>query len=216
MKTFEAFLQDASKQGHVNLLFESAMYNLLDELDQIVKVMTQANVAFEVIGGMAVNAHLFSCQQGSRAFVTRDIDLLVKRSDLPAIVQAAEAGGYAAKKIIGGHMLIRPGQQPAEAVHLVFAGEKSRSDNLLPHPAIRAEHKQLLGVVAPVAVLSDLVRMKLNSYRAKDLVHLQTLDVCGLIGPQLERELPATLKERLDNARKQFASEEPDVGDQEP
>lgn len=212
MQTFEAFLRHAGTQGRVNLLFESAMYNLIDELDQIVTVMTQAKVAFEVIGGMAVNAHLVSSHQGSRAFVTRDIGLLVERNDLPAIVQAAEAAGYTARKIIGGHMLIKPGQQPAEAVHLVFAGERSRSDNLLPHPAVRAEHKELFGVVAPVAALSDLVRMKLNSYRAKDLVHLQTLDACGLISAEVERELPAILKARLGNARQQFAAEEPDVG----
>lgn len=213
MQTFEAFLQNASKNGRVNLLFESAMYNLLDDLDQIIKVMTQANVAFEVIGGMAVNAHLYASEQASRAFVTRDIDLLVERNDLPAIVQVAEAAGYTARRIMGGHMLIKPGQQPAEAVHLVFSGERSRSDNLLPHPAVRPEQKQLFGVVVPVAALSDLVRMKLNSHRAKDLVHLQILDSCGLISPQLEQELPAVLFERLEAARKQFAVEEPDVGE---
>lgn len=181
MQTFNEFLADIGKQGRINLLFESAMYNLVDELDQIAKVLTQAEVPFAVIGGMAVNAHLVSSQQASRAFVTRDIHLLVERSNLPTIVRAAEAAGYTARKIMGGYMLIRPGQQPGEAVHLVFAGEKSRSDNLLPHPAVRAENKQLFGIVVPVAALADLVRMKLNSFRAKDLVHLQTLDSSGLI-----------------------------------
>lgn len=216
MQTFKEFLVNAGRQGHVNLLFESAMYNLLDELDQIVKVLTQAGVPFAVIGGMAVNAHLVSCQQGSRAFVTRDIDLLVQRSDLPKIVQAAEVAGYTARKIMGGHMLIRPGQQPGEAVHLVFSGERSRTDNLLPHPAIRAENKELFGIVVPVEALYDLVQMKLNSYRAKDLVHLQTLDACGLITPHVEGQLPALLKERLGNARIQFAGEEPNVGENQP
>lgn len=192
------------------------MYHLIDELSQIVKVLTEANVSFAVIGGMAVNAHLVSCEQGSRAFVTRDIDLLVERNDLPNIVQAAEAAGYTARRIMGGYMLIRPGQQPGEAVHLVFAGERSRSDYLLPHPAVHAEHKELFGAVVPVAALDDLVRMKLNSFRAKDLVHLQTLDASGLLTPQLERQLPDALKERLDRARQQFAAEEPDVGDDQP
>lgn len=213
MQTFEEFLENAGKQGHVNLLFESAMYNLIDELDQIVKVLSQAAVPFAVIGGMAVNAHLVSCQQGSRAFVTRDIDLLVQRSDLPKIVQAAEAAGYNAKKIMGGYMLIRPGQQPGEAVHLVFAGERSRSDNLFPHPAICVENKEMFGIVVPVTALYDLVQMKLNSYRAKDLVHLQTLDACGLISPHVEGQLPDTLNERLVKARIQFAEEEPDISE---
>lgn len=216
MQTFKEFLTNAGKDGHFNLLFESAMYKLIEELEQIVKVLSQAGVPFEVIGGMAVNAHLMSCQHASRAFVTRDIDLLVERADLPRIVEAAEAAGYTAKKIMGGYMLIRPGQQPAEAVHLVFAGERSRTDNLLPHPAIRAESKELFGIVVPVAALYDLVQMKLNSYRAKDLVHLQTLDACALITSQVERQLPARLRQRLDNARIQFAAEEPDIDEDQP
>src|SRR5579864_2362839 len=120
MQAFAEFLEKAAKQGAVNLLFESAMYSLADELDQIAKVLTQANVPFEVIGGMAVNAHLLAGDQRSRTFVTKDIDLLVRRDDLPAIVQAAQGAGYTARKIVGGFMLIRPGQKPAEAVHLIF------------------------------------------------------------------------------------------------
>src|SRR5579864_7170536 len=123
MQAFAEFLEKAAKQGAVNLLFESAMYSLADELDQIAKVLTQANIPFEVIGGMAVNAHLLASDQRSRTFVTKDIDLLVQRDDLTNIIRAAEAAGYRARKIVGGFMLIRPGQQPAEAVHMVFAGE---------------------------------------------------------------------------------------------
>lgn len=211
MQTFQEFLKNASRQGRVNLLFESAMYSLMDELEQIVRMLTQAAVPFEVIGGMAVNAHLLDRQLRSRTFVTRDIDLLVQRTDLPSIVQAAQAAGYTPRKTMGGFMLIRPGQQPAEAVHLVFVGEKSRSTNPLPFPPIRAESKQLFGIAVPVAALNDLIQMKLNSYRAKDLVHLGTLDACGLITPQVEQELPPVLTERLTAARKQFTQEEPDV-----
>ncbi|MGH7194654.1 MAG: hypothetical protein ACREJM_14140, partial [Candidatus Saccharimonadales bacterium] len=97
MQAFSEFLETVGKQGRVNLFFETAMYHLIDELSQIVKVLTEANVPFAVIGGMAVNAHLVSCRQGSRAFVTRDIDLLVERSDLSNIVHAAEAAGYTAR-----------------------------------------------------------------------------------------------------------------------
>jgi hypothetical protein len=211
MQTFQDFLSDAARQGGLNLLFESAMYSLMDELERIVTLLTQANVSFAVIGGMAVNAHLLNSQQRSRTFVTKDIDLLIRRDDLPQIVRAAEAAGYTPRKMMGGFMLIRPGQQPAEAVHLVFVGEKTRSTHPLPHPPIRAENKQLFGVAVPVAALNDLVQMKLNSYRAKDLVHLETLDACGLISPQIEQQLPPVLLDRLANARRQFEQEEPDV-----
>ena len=69
----------------------------------------------------------------------------------------------------------------------------------------------MLGVSVPVAALSDLLQMKLNSYRAKDLVHLEIMDGCGLITRQIERELPPVLIERLAAARRQFSQEEPDV-----
>src|SRR3990172_1664081 len=143
MKTFQEFLSDAARSGSVNVLFEAGMYSLLDDLERVVQMLRKAGVPFEVIGGMAVNAHLLAARGRSRTFVTRDIDILVQRGDLQKIVPAAEAGGYQAKKIVGGYMLIRPEQQPAEAVHLVFVGEKSRSTDPLPHPQIQAEEKQL-------------------------------------------------------------------------
>jgi hypothetical protein len=159
---------------------------------------------------VAVNAHLLP-DHGSRAFVTRDIDLLVRRDDLTAIASAAEAAGYTARKILGGHMLIRPGQQPQEAIHLVFVGEKSRSTYPLPHPELEPEERVLFGLRVPVVPLAHLVRMKLNSFRPKDLVHLQILDEAGLIDARLESTLPETLRERLLDARRQFAEGEPDV-----
>ena len=211
MQTFQEFLSNAARAGGVNLLFESAMYSLVDELEKIARTLSDAGVRFEVIGGMAVNAHLLAAQQRSRTFVTRDIDLLVQRSDLPAIVRAAEAAAYTPKKMMGEFMLLRPGQQAAEAVHLVFVGEKSRSSHPLAYPPIRSESKEVLGIAVPVAVLADLVQMKLNSYRAKDLVHLEVLDSSGLITAEIEGQLPAVLLERLKAARQQFREDEPDV-----
>jgi hypothetical protein len=211
MQTFMENVEKAAKQGTVNLLFETAMYSLADELEQIARVLDQAGVRYEVIGGMAVNAHLLAAQQISRTFVTKDIDLLVQRNELSEIVTAAEAAGYRARKIVGGFMLIRPGQQASEAVHLVFTGERSKSTSPLPHPQINAEKREVFGFVIPVAALSDLVQMKLNSYRAKDLVNLKILDDSGMITPHIEGQLPDVLKNRLSEARKRFAEEEPDV-----
>ncbi len=39
----------------------------------------------------------------------------------------------------------------------------------------------------------DLVRMKLNSYRDKDRVHVRGMDAVGLITPEVERALPVEL-----------------------
>jgi hypothetical protein len=208
--SFAEFAAQDAIQGRYNPVFEHGMHSLVNDLEQIVSVLRAAGIAFEVIGGVAVNAHLLP-DHGSRAFVTRDIDLLVRRDDLTAIASAAEAAGYTARKILGGHMLIRPGQQPQEAIHLVFVGEKSRSTYPLPHPELEPEERVLFGLRVPVVPLAHLVRMKLNSFRPKDLVHLQILDEAGLIDARLESTLPETLRERLLDARRQFAEGEPDV-----
>jgi hypothetical protein len=113
--------------------------------------------------------------------------------------------------MMGGYTLIRPEQELAEAVHLLFAGEKSKSAQPLPHPALRPEEKDFLGITVPVAPLRDLLQMKLTSFRPKDLVHLEILDEAGLITPALEEDLPLVLRERLGDVRKQIAADKPDI-----
>jgi hypothetical protein len=210
MRTFEEFVTESAGYGGVNVVFEAAMYSLINDLQRIVKVLRDAGVRFEVVGGVAVNAHILAFHR-SRSFVTRDIDLLVHRSDLPRIADAAGALGYHAKKMMGGYTLIRPEQDLAESVHLIFVGEKSKSTQPLPHPAIDPEEKDLFGITVPVAPLKDLLQMKLNSLRPKDLIHVETLDEAGLITPTVERALPPALQERLKEARRQIDENKPDV-----
>jgi hypothetical protein len=127
------------------------------------------------------------------------------------LVTAAEAAGYLPRKIIGGFMLLRPGQNPGEAVQLLFAGERSKSTQPAPHPDVNPVHMPFFELPVPVAPLADLVRMKLNSFHIKDLALLQTLDETGLITESIESELPPLLRERLRQAREQFLAEKPDV-----
>lgn len=209
MKTFEQFISDASRRGSVNLVFERGTYSLMDDLERILAVLREAKVPFEVVGGVAVNAHVDGVRR-SRSFVTRDIDLLVERNDLDKIVAAAESAGYNGRRIFGGFMLIRPQQDPEEAVHLWFVGERPRSTHPTPNPPINPEEKQLpeIEVSIPVARVRELVQMKLNSFCPKDETHLEILDKCGLITPAMESELPPVLRERLAQARTRYSDEE--------
>ena len=209
MKTFHQFVEEGARFGSVSLVFEQGMYSLMDDLERIVTVLRGAKIPFEVIGGVAVNAHILASHR-SRSFVTRDIDLLVKRQDIDSIVKAGESAGYEGRKIFGGFMLIRPGQDTAEAVHLMFVGEKPRSSHPWPNPALNAEeiHLPQIGLYIPVARLRDLIQMKLNSFRAKDETHLEILDTCGLITPAIEGALPKVLLDRLAEARKRYSEME--------
>ena len=108
-------------------------------------------------------------------------------------------------------MLGLPDQKPAEAVHLLFTGEKSKWTQPLPHPSLHPELIELFGLTVPVAPLTDLVRMKLTSFLPKDLVHLQILDETGLLSAPVEESLAPELAARLAQARQQFAGSLPDV-----
>ncbi|HTX39233.1 MAG TPA: hypothetical protein VME43_29615 [Bryobacteraceae bacterium] len=175
----------------MNLIFEEGMYSLTNDLEQLVKALRDAGVQFEIVGGVAVNAHIF-LEHRSRSFVTRDIDVLIRRNDLEQVAKATESLG-------------------SEAVHLVFAGEKSRTTQAQPHPELHPEEKHLSGIAIPVAPLRDLLQMKLNAFRLKDLVHIEILDDAGLITPAVERELPEILQQRLTEARQRIAADKPDV-----
>lgn len=212
MITFQDWLQESAKHGGVNLVFESGMYSLVNDLDGIVKALIEAGVLFEVVGGVAVNAHILAHHR-SRSFVTRDIDLLVRRSDLERISKAAETLGYRARKMMGGYMLIRPDQEAGEAIHLLFVGEKSKSTQPYANPELHPVEIQLFGITVPIASLSDLLHMKLNAMRPKDLTHIEILDEVGLITGNLERELPEVLRERLAEARRIIVESKPDVED---
>jgi hypothetical protein len=45
--------------------------------------------------------------------------------------------------------------------------------------------------------------MKLTSFRPRDKAHVVDLDSVGLITPEIEASLPETLRQRLDQIRKE-------------
>src|SRR5260370_1288963 len=84
--------------------------------------------------------------------------------------------------------------KPSEAVHLLFAGEKTRPDHALPAPEIQTVNDP---ANFPVITLESLVAMKLMSNRRKDQVHI--LDMIGvrLIDSSWLMKFPPALAERL-------------------
>ena len=167
MQTLEQFIESDYFSTR-SLHFDRTMYSLIVDIERICRVLNEADIPFELIGGVGVLAHILD-RERSRSFVTRDVDVLVRRKDLDRLVTAAEAAGYQARKIVGGYMLLRPGQIPGEAVHLIFAGERSKSTQPIPHPEVTPVRMRFFELSVPVAPLADLVEMKLNSLRGKDM-----------------------------------------------
>ena len=70
--------------------------------------------------------------------LTKDIDILVRREDLPRITEAVQRFGLQYRQTAGAHMLVQEGQPSARrAVHLMFEGEKVRADYLEPTPKMQ-------------------------------------------------------------------------------
>ena len=134
------------------------------------------------------------------ARLTNDVDACVRRSDLQAVIDAVEPFGFKYRHVAGVDMLVDSAQPKARsAIHLIFVGEKVREEYLEPVPEFSPPAKTIEGaLIAPVA---DLVRMKLTSFRLKDRVHIQDLDGVGLITPEIEAQLPETLRQRLAEVR---------------
>ena len=140
--------------------------------------LQRAGIPYAVAGGNAVAAWV---ARVDRAAVrnTQDVDILVRRSDFDAVKTALESVGFVHHNIMDVDCFIDgPNGSPRDAIHLVFAGEKVRATYDYPSAdvseSVPAEDYSVLSLEA-------LVRMKLNSFRRKDQVHLLDLLDVGLI-----------------------------------
>jgi len=202
MLTFGRFLAETANRGDVvNTLFEERLFALVGILHKITDTLTSENIPHEVVGGLAVLIHVEEANP-EHTSLTRDIDLMVQRSDLDRIKIAAAQHGFRFRHAAGVDMLIYGDMESAKnAVHLIFSGEKVRPHYLFPTPPIEPEQKHIHGKEVRVISVVDLVRMKLTSNRDKDRVHIRSMDAAGLVTHEVERQLTGELKSRLEHIR---------------
>jgi len=165
-----------------------------ERLVRAAAALDAASVPYAVIGGNAVAVWV---RRVDRAAVrnTQDVDILLRRSDLAAAAAALSPAGFVQRHVKGIDMFLDgPGAKARDAVHVIFAGEKVRQDDLCPAPDLteseRAEAYQVLSLPA-------LIRMKLTSYRLKDQVHLLDFIDVGLIDQSTVATVPPELAPRL-------------------
>jgi predicted nucleotidyltransferase len=181
----------------VNLLFEKRMSNLVSLLHKITRVLTVHRVPYELIGGLAVMVYIEEASP-EHTPLTRDVDLMIDRSDLERTIKAAEEQGFRYRHAAGVDMLLPEAAQKAiHAVHLLFSGEKVSPNQAVPNPPIRPRNKSVEGGQVMVIPIEDLIIMKLSSFRLKDQVHIKAFDAASLILPSLEKRLNSQLAERL-------------------
>jgi hypothetical protein len=202
MLTFAQFLADAARNGEaVNTLFEERLFDLVGILHKVTDALAAENIPHELIGGLAVLIHVEEAGP-THTTLTRDVDLMVYRSDLERIQKAAAKSDFRFRHAAGVDMLLYGSTESAKnAVHLIFSGEKVRPNQATPNPSIHPEVKTIHGREVFVIPLADLVRMKLSSYRDKDRVHIRSMDAAGLIKPEIEKTLAKELQSRLQHIR---------------
>ncbi len=84
---------------------------------------------YAVIGGNAVAAHVGRVDE-SAVRNTQDVDILLRRSDLEAAKAALTNAGFVYRHVKGIDMFLDgPKAKARDAVHVIFAGEKVRSDD---------------------------------------------------------------------------------------
>jgi hypothetical protein len=173
---------------------ERAVAKVRDRLLRATAALERAGIAYAVVGGNAVASWVATVDEGA-VRNTRDVDLLVRRADLPAIKSALGGAGFVYGELMDV-VMFRDGEEgkPSEAVHLLFSGERTRPDHLLAAPEIETTQD---AANFRVLTLESLVAMKLMSNRRKDQVHVQDLIGVGLIDSSWLANLPAELAVRL-------------------
>jgi hypothetical protein len=173
---------------------ERAVAKVRERLLRATAALNQAGVPYAVVGGNAVASWVATVDEGA-VRTTRDIDILVSRSELPTITAALEKAGFVRDELVDG-IMFRDGSEGkrSEAIHLVFSGERIRPDHLLPAPDIQTVTDP---ANFPVIALESAILMKLMSNRRKDQVHIEDMIGVGLIDATWLSKLPPELAVRL-------------------
>lgn len=169
-------------------------------LERAAAALAQAGVDYSVVGGNAVAAWVSRVDE-SAVRNTRDVDILLRRSDRESAFAAMEAAGFIHRRVASPGkaasmdvFLDGPGAKVRDSVHVLWAGEKALPDAIEPTPELARTEK---GEGFELIPLDDLVRMKLISFRDKDRMHLRDLLAVGLVDETWPDRFPPELGRRL-------------------
>ncbi|MGL6094486.1 MAG: hypothetical protein ACRC7O_01625, partial [Fimbriiglobus sp.] len=150
-----------------------AVEQVKERLLRSTAVLAAETIPYAVIGGNAVAAWV-SRVDPEAIRNTRDVDILLARTDFTAAKSAMASAGFVHVEVAGVHVFIDgPDGRPSGGVHIIFADEKIKPID--PAPAPRIEEAGPSSEGYRVVTLEALVRMKLVAWRRKDQVHLQDM-----------------------------------------
>ena len=171
------------------------MEKVRERLRKATATLDGAGIPYAVAGGNAVAAWVAQVDEAA-VRNTQDVDILIRRSDLPDAIMFMEAGGFVYRHVAGMDLFLDgEGAKARDAVHLVFAGEKVRPHEALPNPEVTDAGRAPDGF--RVLSLRALVQIKLTAFRVKDRMHLLDMLDVGLINESWVTRFPAELGARL-------------------
>ena len=174
----------------------SAVEKVRERLIRATAILEDARIPYAVIGGNAVAAWVARIDEAA-VRNTRDVDLMIRRDDLPAAIAAMERNGFRYRHVRSIDMFLDgPATSVRDAVHLLFAGEKTRPDDPFPTPDVSEVETSADGRYRHIT-LAGLVQLKLLAFRPKDQTHLQDLASVNLIDQTWPEKFPSPLRERL-------------------
>lgn len=172
----------------------NAVEKVRQRLLRATRSLEEGGVPYAVAGGNAVALWVSRVDEAA-VRNTQDVHILLRREALGLARVALEGAGFVYRRVSGIDLFLDgPEGKPRDAVHIIFANEKVRPEELMPNPDVSAsepaEHFRVLA-------LDALVQIKLTAFRDKDRVHLRDMIDVGLIDSTWPARFPALLGERL-------------------
>ncbi len=165
-----------------------------ERLRRSTQALDAAGLAYAVVGGNAVAEWVARIDEDA-VRNTRDVDILIRRPDFPAVKACLEAVGFVYFEVLDVDTFIDgPQGKPSGGIHLLYAGEKVRWDDDFNLPDLNESER---AVEFQVAKLEALLRMKLTAWQDKDRTHIRDLIGVGLIDSTWPARFPTPLGDRL-------------------
>jgi hypothetical protein len=182
---------------------------LLSRAERFTRALDDAGVPYAVCGGMAVMAWV-NASNPDYVRTTKDVDVCIRRADLPAVTRAVEPHGFSFVEVNGVSMFLDgPDGTPKHAVHLVFAGEQGSRWDAEPVPDLGPGVRDDAFPWAR-SELDRLIVMKLLAQRPHDEVHIADLWRSGAIDRSMANRLPESVRARfmewMDSAERHYGN----------
>lgn len=172
----------------------TAVQKVRQRLERATAALESAKIPYAVAGGNAVAAWVARVDE-TAVRNTQDVDILIRRPDLPAVTETLGKIGFVYRHAGGvDAFLDGPTAKLRDAVHLVFAGEKVKPTETAVNPD--TDDSQWMGSFRALS-LAALMQIKLTAFRDKDRVHLRDLIDVGLVDQTWPARYPKELGSRL-------------------